>query len=384
MKQTFYRIAATAFLVTLCSCGLQREKNNKEVQTRSQSASISTDTLSIRYAKGFRATKYNRYTLIDISDPSGESKETYHYALIPKGTKAEGIPEDYKVIETPIERAICMTTLQLSGFLKLGIADRIVGITSTRFVQDSLINARLQSGAIKRIGIEGEFDNEVVIHMNPDVIFISPFKRGGYGTITELGIPTFNYLGYKEPSPLGQAEWIKLVGLMTGKEEKAAKLFEGIENRYTAFKKRVEMLSYRPTVLSGELHGGNWYVVGGESYLANLFRDAGAAYFMYSDKRSGGFFVDYEKVYATGHAADYWRIVNSYNGTYSYDALGATDGRYKDFEAYKNRRVIYCNLREKPFYERTPMEPDVVLADLIKIFHPKMLPTHQSVYYTLL
>ncbi|MDE6572257.1 MAG: iron ABC transporter substrate-binding protein, partial [Duncaniella sp.] len=47
-------------------------------------------------------------------------------------------------------------------------------------------------------------------------------------------------------------------------------------------------------------------------------------------------------------------------------------------------RVIYCNMREVPFYESMPVEPEVVLADLIKVFHPEALPDHNPVYYHLL
>ncbi len=64
--------------------------------------------------------------------------------------------------------------------------------------------------------------------------------------------------------------------------------------------------------------------------------------------------------------------------------LGGRDARYKDFDAWKNRGVIYCNMREVPFYESMPVEPEVVLADLIKVFHPAALPDYQPVYYHLL
>ena len=51
---------------------------------------------------------------------------------------------------------------------------------------------------------------------------------------------------------------------------------------------------------------------------------------------------------------------------FTYDALRDEDERYTDFRAWKSHGVIYRNLRETPFYEATPMQPDVVLADLIK------------------
>ena len=108
------------------------------------------------------------------------------------------------------------------------------------------------------------------------------------------------------------------------------------ENRYDEHKKYTAMrtifvllgllaaegkVKKRPVVLSGEMRGGNWYAVGGESFLAQLFKDAGADYFLKNDKRSGGVTLDFETVYNQGDEADYWRIVNSYPGTFSYEAL---------------------------------------------------------------
>ena len=167
-------------------------------------------------------------------------------------------------------------------------------------------------------------------------------------------------------------------------EEEAKASFAKIEQRYLSLKDLVQNEKVKPTVLSGELHSGNWYVVGGKSYLAMLFKDAGGKYFMDNDSESGGFYTDFETVYSQGAKADYWRILNSFDGEYSYDILRKSDERYIDFDAYKNKKVIYCNLREVSFYEKTPVEPEVVLADLIKIFYPHLLPDHEPVYYYLL
>mgnify|MGYP003183471977 FL=1 len=137
----------------------------------------------------------------------------------------------------------------------------------------------------------------------------------------------------------------------------------------------------RPVVFSGEIRGGNWYAVGGKSFLAELFRDAGADYFLKDDPRSGGVTLDFETVYSQAESADYWRIVNSYDGTFSYDALKSLDPRYADFRAFRDKGVIYCNMREQPFYESMPMEPEVVLEDLIHAFHPNLLLDYQPKYY---
>ncbi|MFI3248675.1 MAG: ABC transporter substrate-binding protein [Rikenellaceae bacterium] len=352
------------------------------VDTSSSSGgSLGEERDFVTYAKGLSIREHEGMTLVEISDPIGGSKTTYKYALIPRDDKEAKPPKGYDPIKVPIQRVICMTTLQLSGFIKLGVTDNIVGVTSTRFLQNESMNERLQRGELSRIGIEGEFDTEVVLSLEPDLIFVSPFKRGGYDAVENLGIPMLAYLGYKEPSPLGQAEWIKLIGLLLGKESEAESCFNEIEDKYLGLKELVADIDYRPKVLSGEMHSGNWYVVGGESALAQLFRDAGGEYFMQNDDESGGFYVDYETVYSQGYDADFWRIVNSFDGEYSYEDLLAVDGRYQDFAPFKKRQVVYCNLREGPFYENTPMEPEVVLADLIKAFHPALLPNYESQYY---
>ena len=86
-------------------------------------------------------------------------------------------------------------------------------------------------------------------------------------------------------------------------------------------------------------------------------------------------------MYSQAESADYWRIVISFDGTFSYEVLKSEDTRYADFRAFREKGVIYCNMREKPFYESMPTQPEVVLEDLIKAFHPDLLPDYTPVYY---
>lgn len=356
--------------------------------TDGKSASVLQDTtsssLNPHHATGFKVTEGKGYHLLDIQDPQHEEGTSYHFALVPRGTKPEGIPADYTVIETPVRSVICMTSLQLSNFITLEALDRVIGITSSRFLFNKEMKQRLKEGTTKKIGMEGNFDAEVIIQANPDLILISPFKRGGYDSLKELGIPLLPHLGYKEMTPLGQAEWIKCMGLLVGLESEAIARFETIEKRYNELLQLTAGVKKRPVVFSGELRGGNWYAVGGKSFLAQLFRDAGADYFLKDDTRSGGVTLDFETVYSQADKADFWRILNSYPGEFSYNALKAEDSRYADFRAFREKGVVYCNLRERAFYESSPTQPEVVLADLIRAFHPDLLPDHTPVYYELI
>lgn len=336
-----------------------------------------------RYAQGFHLDYREGYVLAEIQDPQTEGSTLFRYAFVPRGTQPKDIPAEYTQIEIPIRSVICMTSLQLSNFIKLDALDKVVGITSTRHLFNREMNERLAAGKTAKIGIEGNFDTEIIMSMNPDLILISPFKRGGYEAMKEVGIPLLPHLGYKELTPLGQAEWIRFIGFLIGREAEANAKFAAIEQRYNELKERTAAgkIKKRPVVFSGEMRGGNWYAVGGNSFLAQLFKDAGADYFLRDDHRSGGVVLDFETVYNQADQADYWRIVNSYPGTFTYQALQEQDERYADFKAFKEKGIIYCNMKDTPFYESMPTEPEVVLADLLHIFHPDLLPEHTPVYY---
>ncbi len=122
-----------------------------------------------------------------------------------------------------------------------------------------------------------------------------------------------------------------MIGLLTGNSAKANEEFQAIEVRYNDLKAMVDTVSKRPVVFSGEMRGGNWYAVGGKSFLAQLFRDAGGDYFLKGNEESGGVTLDYETVYTSAANADYWRIVNSFDGDFSYEVLKDQDNRYTDF-----------------------------------------------------
>lgn len=347
------------------------------------------DTLSSpRYAKGFTVRRLeNGVRLVDVADPQTDEDRmpaTYHFALIPRDADAKA-PDGYSEVRVPIERTIVMTMLQLSNFTALDAHDVVKGITGTKNLYNKDIRRRVKDGEIVKIGMEGNFDPELIFSSHPDVIFISPFKRGGYDAIKETGVTLIPHLGYKELDPLGQAEWIKYVAMFIGKEAMADSLFNAIEERYVELKERVAAeVVERPTVFSGEMHGGNWFAVGGRNYLAQIFRDAGAEYVL-RDENTGGVPIEYEKMYSIAANADYWRILNSYPGEFSYDALLAAEPRNAHFKAFKNRKVIYCNMKQTPYYEISPVSPDKVLADFVAIFHPELMPADYSpTFYHLL
>ena len=363
----------SAFMLIALFCSCQSGKTSKP-----SDASAVADSLAeiiVKYATGFSVRDTNGIRQVDVGDK-------YHFALVQDAEMTT--PEGFTKIKVPVERTICMTALQLSNFTILDAHDVVKGITGTKNLFNEDILARVKDGRMVKIGMEGNFDTEMVLAANPDVIFISPSKRGGYDAIKETGITLVPHLGYQELNPLGQAEWIKFVGMFIGKEKEANEVFAGIESRYNELKEKAAATTTRPTVLSGEMHYGNWHAVGGKNYLAQIFRDAGADYVI-NDEETSGENLEFEKMYALAAHADYWRILNSFPGDFSYEALKASEPRNELFKAYKEKKVIYCNMKQTPYYEISPVKPDVLLKDFVAIFHPELVdPDYKPTFYYLL
>ena len=373
-KLTLIAVAA----VLLCACS---GKKTSSKGTDGLAPEDSVTEIAVKYATGFSVRDSADIRLVDVG-------KNDHFALV--HSDRASVPDGYTKVRVPIKNTICMTSLQLSNFTILDAHDVVKGLTGTKNLFNKDILARVKDGRIVKIGMEGNFDTEMVLAANPDVIFISPFKRGGYEPIKETGITLVPHLGYKELDPLGQAEWIKFVGMFIGKEREANEAFAGIEKRYNDLKARVDSLTqsspstHLPTVFSGEMHSGSWHAVGGKNYLAQIFRDAGARYVI-DDEETAGENLEFEKMYALAAEADYWRILNSFPDKFSYEALKASEPRNELFKAFKEHKVIYCNMKQQAYYEISPVQPDVLLKDFVAIFHPELIePNYQPTYYSLL
>ena len=349
-------------------------KGGAKTATADEAEAGASVEVKVKYATGFTVRDTAGIRLVDVG-------KHYHFALV-KGDVA--VSQGYTKIQVPIERTICMTALQLSNFTILNAHDVVKGLTGTKNLYNKDVLARVKDGRVVKIGMEGNFDTEMVLAANPQVIFISPSKRGGYDAIKETGITLVPHLGYQELDPLGQAEWIKFVGMFIGKEQEANDVFAGIESRYNDLKAKAGAATSRPTVFSGEMHYGTWHAVGGKNYLAQIFRDAGADYVI-NDEETSGENLEFEQMYALAANADYWRILNSYPDAFSYEALKASEPRNELFKAFKEKKVIYCNMKQTPYYEISPVEPDVLLKDFVAIFHPELVEAdYQPTFYHLL
>lgn len=336
-----------------------------------QHADSASDSVVIRYARGLAVSYEADGVHVSICNPESPAGTTEQF-----------------VVRQPSRRFICTTALQLGNFEVLGLEPCIVGMNSLRNLFSPRMKAQMADGRTVGIGKEGNFDLETVIATRPDYIFVSASKHGGFEALRECGIPLIPHHGYKETDPLGQAEWIKLVGLLTGEVRRANAVFADIERKYVTLRDEVEAhvatLGQRPTIVSGRQLRDGWYVVGGRSYMARLFRDAGAQYIMADDDATGGRSLEFESVYARGLHADFWQTDGSYDGDFTLQMLADEDPRYATMDAYSKGHVLFCNLARTPYRELAGVQPHYVLADFVKAIYPDLLPNYEPRYYHLL
>lgn len=346
---------------------------------------ISAQNQFPRYAKGFKVNQLDAYTEVLIFDPYIQDK-LMQRVLIPKDSAHQhtAIPQYPDLVIRNPEKIVALSATQWGLFLKLGLAHKIKGISEARFVQNKQMKRLLESDSVIEIAADASFKIELLAMLHPDLILVSPDANGLPKQLLQLGFPVVSWPDYFETDPLGRAEWIRLAGLISGSSYLADSLFFAMESEYMRLKQLVlELDQSRPTVFSDKFFAGQWYVPAGESYMAKIFNDAGADYVFAAYEGKASIPLDIETIISKAAGAEYWRVAQAAS-SYTYKDLFDENELYAGFEAFKNRKVIFCNTAQTAYFEESPMHPHWVLADFIAIFHPEILPDHQAVYHKLL
>lgn len=275
------------------------------------------------------------------------------------------------VLQVPLKRVVTLSSAQIGYMLRLGFQDKIVAVGEGKYVADSALYARVQSGEVAEVGSGPTLSLENVVALKPDLVM--SFATGGghddYERINALGLPLMLTSEWQEDSPLAKAEWIKLFGRLFGIEALADSIFEQSKIAYLqavngGASDAVDGGSC-PRVLVGMSYGGVWYAPGGNSYTAHLIKDAGGCYLWASDT-SRELQFSLEEIMLVADSADVW--VNPGMFATSEDLL-ASEPRVKYIKAFKEKRVCQNDGRKGPgggndFYESAVVYPAEMLLNL--------------------
>ena len=364
------------FLIFAVSCRFNNQVKEEKVEVEN----------IMRHAHNITVGETDYGYRMEVICPWDTTLSLGSFAIVKDTTKA--VDKDVAgVLNVPVKSVISFSATQWAVFLRLGEIDRVKGILEGRFVSDSTMLALLEQQKVYDIGTEAAADVERMIQLQPDALLYSPYFDGNQGGLNVTGAVLFPFADYMENTPLGRAEWIRIIGILAGCEDKADAWFDDIEARYNALSWLCANVESRPTVFSDLAFNGQWYVAGGRSYIAQLFADAGADYIWKDNPSTASVPMDAESILAKAQHADFWRVNNSNPFPMTYASLAKESPVYPLFDAYKNHHIIVCDIMETGYFEQSQCEPDLLLADFIHFFHPELMTgewaDYQPKYYHL-
>ena len=356
------------------------------VEQYDESVDYFPDKVTVTHAQGFTVEYFNHYKLVTVTAPFIGAEASVQYVLLQCGTPTPAGFEDTPIIELPINSIVTMSTTYLPALVQLGLTDRLIGLDTPLYVTNPTIRGLIEDGALAEIGSGPDVNVEVALELNPDLImtYASGFPDfDAYPILEQAGLPIVLNADYTDLTPLGRAEWIDFIALFFNQEKAAEQIFGDIAAEYEALLTLAAEAAEQPTVFTNTPFEGIWYMPGGASYTAQLLADAGANYLWSDDESSGTLYLDFESVFAVAADGEYWLHI----GYFPTQAdLLAADERFGEFAAFQNGNVwnndaITNDAGGNDFYESGALYPNLVLADLIKILHPDLLPDHEFVYH---
>ena len=343
------------------------------------------DKISINNATGFFVEYHNNYKVVTVKNPWREAKTGFKYVLVQCGTPApEGFKQD-QVITVPVNTVASLSTTHLPHLAKLELVDKLIGVSNIKIVNTPEVVEQIKAGKIAELG-NNNVNVEQLLELAPDLV--TTYGTGNpqtdsYPKLLEVGLKVAINAEYMENTPLGRSEWLKFTALFFNQEEKSERVFSKINKNYQEIAAKTKAIKKRPKVFTGFNFKGTWYVPGCKSYPAQYLADAGAELLCVGNS-SGSIPSSFENVFERAATADYWLNV-SQSWQNLKDAI-REDSRYGDFQAVQKGNVYNNNARlnkngGNDYWEGGISNPDLILADLIKIFYPELLPSHQLFFY---
>ena len=334
--------------------------------------------------------------------------------------RRRGFPEEWAsavVLRVPLMRVAALSTSQVGYMLRLGLRDRIVGVSDGQYIVDSVLYYRTRQKTpefVESIGYDaGALEKLMALNLDLVLDFTTGGDYDNYEQIARTNLPLMLTSEWQEDSPLAKLEWIKLYGILFGVRALADSIYEQEKNKYETLRdliansasrnggvagvsparggselqgasegeaspdnkpeKKLSSLVSRlsskscPRVLAGMSYGGVWHAPGGKSFTANLIRDAGGCYLWASDS-SRELNFSFEQVYALADSVDVWVNPSMFATA---EEIVALEPRVKNIRAFREKAVFQNDGRRgigsgNDFYEGAITRPAELLWNFAK------------------
>ena len=358
MKRRDFLKVLPAATLALTACG------DTKTAPANTASLVFSHSYPLEYATQFTADCYEGgYTLLTITE-SGDK-----FLVTPEGAaEVDDLPEGVTVLRQPMQNIYLVSTSIMDLFIALDGLDSISlsGTKAEGWYLDEA-KAAMQEGKIAYAGKYSVPDYEQILAANCGLAFENTMI---YHTpevkeqLERFGIPVLVERSSYEGSPLARMEWIKLVGILLGKEEDAERVFSEQVERVAPLmdqpstEKTAAFFSITANNLANVRKGGD--------YIAQMIEMAGGEY-VFSDLTDNGnslstMNLPLEDFYAGAKDADFLIYNSTVEGIVeTREQLIAKCSLLADFKAVQNGNVWCTN---KSFFQQS-ME----LADLILDMH---------------
>lgn len=322
-------------LVTLCFVGCAK-----------QPAEQGSVPAGNKYAEGFQINQTDSSVIVEVFQPYQRME-----------------------ITRPLQRIGTMSTVQVGFLYALDAMDCLVAVCNPELIYTPVKGDEIDLGDSMKPSAERTLQAglDVLLAVN-----YGQYDNLEATRLEKLGVPIIYINEWQEHSPLARAEWIRVLGALTGKLHEADSIFHEVETKYEELKNhQSSIINHQSTkIMSGNNFRGTWYVPSGKNYLAYLFKDAGADYPFYDDNRETSIPLTIEETLRYFHDADVW--VGA--GGNSLAELAEMDEKHTWFKAYQDKRVYNWRKQIKAggannFWERGVVHPEEMLEDVIHILN---------------
>lgn len=204
--------------IVFCACSKKADTDGFSLENAKP-----VGQMELMYANQFTVDHYEKgISLVTISD--GEK-----YLLVPENENVEGLTGDITLIRTPSENIYLAASSAMDMFFGIG-AEGNVRATAT-LERDWALPKVKEAMANEDILYAGKYsapDYELILSegcglaIESTMIYHKPEVKE---QLERLGVPVLIERSSYETHPLGRLEWVKLYGLLTGREEEAERLF---------------------------------------------------------------------------------------------------------------------------------------------------------------
>ena len=358
-RNQFLKLIPAAALALSC-CGSKTEPANTE-------SLVFSHHYQLDYAQQFTADCYEGgYTMVSIPD-SGQK-----FLVVPQdAAEVDSLPADVTVLRQPVENIYLVSTSVMDLILHLDALDSVT-LSGTKAEGWYLPEAKqaMEAGRIAYAGKYSAPDYEQILAANcglaieNTMILHTPEVKE---QLEHFGIPVLVERSSYESGPLERMEWIKLYGILLGKEDTAEQVFAAQEAAIAP------LLEQEPTGKSCaffSLSSNNLATVRkGSDYVAKMIEMAGGAY-VFSDLTDNGnslatMNLPLEDFYAGAKDADVLIYNSAIEGTIaSVSQLTEKFPLLSEFKAVQNGQV-WCT--SQSLFQQSMALADLIL-DMNKVF----------------